>query len=73
VTSTGPFPVTAKKAVSLKIILSGRSSRNLCSRVPVTGLLVLVYARLLAGQPPDLQRHNAAGVNGKEKVYGSIP
>jgi hypothetical protein len=39
-----------------------------CHRLPV-----LVCARVLAGQPPDLQRRNAAGVNGKEKVYGSIP
>ena len=45
---------------SLKIILSGRSSGKLCSRVLVTGLLVLVCARVPAGQHADLQGRNAA-------------
>jgi hypothetical protein len=58
---------------SLKIILSGRSSGNLCSRVLVTGLQVLVCARVLRGQHADLQGRNAGVRNGKEKVYGSIP
>jgi hypothetical protein len=62
-----------RPAGRFKIILSVSLSGKRCSRVPVTGLLVLVCARVLAGQPPELQRRDVAGVNGKEKVYGSIP
>ena len=52
---------------------SGRSSGKRRSRAPATHLLTLAWARVLAGQPPDLQRRDAVEVNGKEKVYGSIP
>jgi hypothetical protein len=51
----------------------GRLSGKQRPREPVPGLLVLVSARVLAGQTVYLHLHNLTAIHGKEKVYGSIP